>query len=241
MRIDLARTVPAAAVGGASLLLACWLLIPAPPVGAQGARTERLFNGRDLAGWYTFLQESGKNSDPLGVFKVQNGEIHVSGQKFGYISTEKEYADFRLTVDFKWGEKKWPPRETAQRDAGILYHVTGPDLVWANCLECQVQEQDTGDMWLIPGTTTAPSVSVLGKSFGGDKNYTRVVKFADHELPNGQWNRVVIVARGDRFEHWVNGKVNMVGRAASSRRGRINLQSEGAELYYRNIEIEHLK
>ena len=210
------------------------------PSVAQGGRVEALFNGKNLDGWYTFVEGQGKNTDPLGIFKVENGVIHVSGQKFGYLSTEKEYENYRLSVDFKWGEKKWPPRENAVRDAGVLYHCQGPDQVWTNSLELQIQEGDTGDLFLIPGSGAAPSVSVLGQRLGGTKDYSRGVKWAEYEKPHGEWNTVMVVARGDRFEHWVNGRVNMAGRAASQTRGRINLQSEGAEVYYRNIHLQRL-
>jgi len=227
---------------GMGALLAAGLGLAGAPEARSGAapRREVLFNGRDLTGWYTFVPESGKNSDPLKIFQVRDGVLQVSGEKFGYVSTEKEYANFRLSVDFRWGQKKWPPRETAVRDAGLLYHVTGPDMVWANCLELQIQEGDTGDLWLIPGGGNTPSVEVLGIPYGGGKNYTRVVKWAELEKPHGEWNTVAVVARGDRFEHWVNGKVNLVGRRASQTRGRIQLQSEGAEIAYRNVVLEHL-
>src|SRR5687768_6547047 len=76
------------------------------PSAAQGGKVEDLFNGKNLEGWYTFLPDDGKNKDPLGIFKVENGMIHVSGQKFGYLSTEKEHGNYRLRVDFKWGQKK---------------------------------------------------------------------------------------------------------------------------------------
>lgn len=226
---------------GVGIAVLAALACPSGTAGAAGGpRREVLFNGRDLTGWYTFVPESGKNKDPLGIFKVRDGVLHVSGEKFGYVSTEKEYANYRLSVDFRWGQKKWPPREMAVRDAGLLYHVQGPDMVWANCLELQIQEGDTGDMWLIPGAANTPSVEVLGAAYGGGRNYTRVVKWADYEKPHGEWNTVTVVVRGDRFEHWVNGKVNLVGRRASVTRGRIQLQSEGAELAYRNIVLEHL-
>jgi len=210
------------------------------PSAAQYPRKEVLFNGKNLNGWYTFLQDEGKNKDTKGVFKVHDGVIHVSGQTFGYISTEKEYENYRLSVDFKWGQKKWPPRENVVRDAGLLYHVTGTDLVWTNSMELQIQEGDTGDMFLIPGMGEAPSVDVQGKRIGGDKNYSRGVKWADYEKPHGEWNTVMVVCKGDRVEHWVNGRVNMVGRRANRTRGKINLQSEGAEVFYRNIVLEHL-
>jgi hypothetical protein len=202
----------------------------------ESAGVTRLFNGRNFDGWYTFVPGEGKNKDSLGIFKVENGMFHVSGEKFAFLSTEKEYENYRLSVDFKWGQKKWPPRENAPRDAGILYHCVGPDKVWNKSLELQIQEGDTGDMWLTAGEGGAPSLTVLGKTYTGG----RVVKFAEYEKPYGEWNTVVVIARGDRIEHWVNGKVNMVGRSASLTKGRINLQSEGAEIYYRNVTIEPL-
>jgi hypothetical protein len=219
----------AAAVVGASL---------SPAAKAQSSsRVIQLFNGKNLDGWYTFVPGEGKNQDSRGIFKVENGLIHVSGEKFAFISTEKEYDNYRLSVDFKWGQKKWPPRENTVRDAGILYHCVGPDKVWNKSLELQIQEGDTGDMWLTAGEGGAPSLTVLGKTYTGG----RVVKFADYEKPTGEWNTVQVVAKGDKIWHWVNGKVNMVGTSASLTRGRINLQSEGAELYYRNITLEPLE
>ena len=36
-----------------------------------------LFNGRDLDGWYTFLQKHGKNSDPDHVITIEDNTIHL--------------------------------------------------------------------------------------------------------------------------------------------------------------------
>lgn len=202
----------------------------------QAGNTYPLWNGEDFEGWYTFIPEYGKNNDPLDIFTIEDGVIHVSGEKFGFLSTEEEFENYRLTLDFKWGEKKYPPRENAPRDSGILYHCVGPDKVWNKSLELQIQENDTGDMWLTAGEGGAPSLTVLGKTYTGG----RVVKFADYEKPHGEWNTVAVVARGDRIWHWVNGRVNMVGSNASLTKGRINLQSEGAEVFFRNITIELL-
>jgi hypothetical protein len=218
-----------------SLTAAVLGLTPSPLAAQDGQRL--LFNGRDFTGWYTFIPGEGRNRDPLGIFKVENGAIHVSGEKFAFLSTEEEFENYRLTLQFRWGQKKWPPRENAVRDAGILYHCVGPDKVWNKSLELQIQEGDTGDMWLTPGEGGAPSLTVLGRRYTGG----RVVKYADYEKSHGEWNTVAVVARGARIEHWVNGRVNMVGTDASLTRGRINLQSEGAEVYYRNITLEPLQ
>src|SRR5690349_16255183 len=147
--------------------------------------TVSLFNGKDLSGWYTFIPHADKSdprADPKGVFTVEDGVIHVSGQEFGCLTTAKSFKDYHLTVEFKWGEKRWPPRANAKRDSGILVHCVGPDKVWTKSIECQIQEGDCGDIWLVGGT----SIVVDGKKV--DKG--RVVKKADGEKPNGEWNTV---------------------------------------------------
>src|SRR3954468_21383301 len=70
------------------------------------ASTDRwtpLFNGRDLTGWYTFLQKHGKNSDPDHVITIEDGAIHLykdapegSNVVMGYIGTEKEYENYHI-------------------------------------------------------------------------------------------------------------------------------------------------
>src|SRR5436189_4425298 len=86
-------------------------------------QSKPLFNGKDLTGWYSFIKNRGKNNDSAGVFSVKDGLLHITGQEFGYIVTDKKFSDFHLIVEFKWGEKKYPPREKVVRDNGILYYV----------------------------------------------------------------------------------------------------------------------
>src|SRR5207302_1593169 len=110
----------------------------------------------------------GKNADPKKVFTFADGAIRASGEVFGYLATEKEYENYHLTVEFKWGEKTYPPRETLSRDSGVLLHATGTDQVWPQCIECQMIEGGTGDVILVGGKTktklTAP-VEQRGKQF----------------------------------------------------------------------------
>jgi hypothetical protein len=87
-------------------------------------KTKALFNGKDLKGWYTFLTTKGKNKDPEKIFLVEDNMLHISGKEFGYIATEKIYTNFHLTAEFKWGIKKYPPRDsdTTKRDNGICFY-----------------------------------------------------------------------------------------------------------------------
>ena len=96
----------------------------APVSVAAPATPVVLFNGKDLTGWYSYSTSSADRS-PHGVFKVEDGAIHILGQDFGYIATEKSYENYTLTVEFKWGEKQFAPRATGKRDSGVLYHSGG--------------------------------------------------------------------------------------------------------------------
>jgi len=233
-----------------TLVLAALLLgAPAPERAgatdqkkAAGAATQ-LFNGKNLSGWYTFLRNQGQDNDPEGVFKVEDGLIHVSGKTFGYIMTEKEYENYHLVVEFKWGKTKWPPRENAVRDSGILYHVIGPDKVWPKSFECQIQEGDTGDFWLIDGVTltTPDRPTDDGKPRKNERNKNRIIKYKDAERPSGEWNVVEVIADGNTVKHVVNGVLTNEGTNLSHTRGKILLQSEGAEVFYRKIELRPLK
>jgi hypothetical protein len=121
------------------------------------------------------------------------------------------------------------------RDNGVCYYVVEEDKVWPRSIECQVQEGDCGDFWLIDST----SIVVDGIQQGPTRN-TRVIKKRDNEKPTGEWNRIEIIARDGRCTHIVNGVVVNEGTDANRRSGRILVQSEGAETIYRKIEIAEL-
>jgi hypothetical protein len=204
-------------------------------VNTYSQKAKPLFNGKDLTGWYTFIKSRGKNNDSARVFSVKDGLLFITGQEFGYLVTEKKYTDFRLVVEFKWGEKKYPPRENRVRDNGILYYVVDSDKVWPRSIECQIQEGDCGDFWLIDSVT----VVMDGARTQATKN-TRIAKKKDNEKPTGEWNKLEIVAQNGKCTHIMNGEVVNEGTDASLRSGRILIQSEGAEIYYRKIEITEL-
>src|SRR6267154_850385 len=69
------------------------ILAAIPAAGADSA-VIHLFHGKDLTNFYTFLKGSGKNADPKQVFKVEDGMIHVSGEVYGYVATDKEYENY---------------------------------------------------------------------------------------------------------------------------------------------------
>lgn len=203
-------------------------------------KTKSLFNGKNLDGWYTFLNKKGKNNDPEKIFLVEDNILHISGKEFGYMATEKIYTNFHLVAEFKWGVKKYPPRDGAdvKRDNGICFYFPAAerDTVWPKSIECQIQEGDVGDLWLIDSTT----VKINGERTKPN-DYTRVYKTADAENPTGEWNRVEIIANRGKVTYIVNGKTVNEFEDPSEQKGKILVQSEGAEIYYRKIEITEFK
>lgn len=204
----------------------------------------------------------GLNNDPLGVFSMIKEEgqpvLKITGQIYGGLTTKKEFENYHLTLQFKWGDKKWEPRLTRQRDSGLLLHCVGPHgafwKVWKRCLECQIQEKDVGDFYALAGTK-ADIPSIIPKKnkkpvYQSGAPLRTVKHSAKHgsskEMPHGEWNTVEIYTIGDQMVHVVNGQINMVllntrqdtphGEAPLTK-GQIQIQSEGAEVYYRDIKL----
>jgi Domain of Unknown Function (DUF1080) len=96
----------------------------------------------------TIGQPMGLNNDPLKVFSVKEMEgetvLCITGQIYGGLTTLKEYENYHLSLQFKWGDKKWPPRNNQKRDSGLLVHCVGKHgafwNVWMRSLECQIQD-----------------------------------------------------------------------------------------------------
>lgn len=187
--------------------------------------------------WYTFLAKAGKNNDSLKVFDIGKNIIHVSGQDFGYIATVKKYHNFHLTLWFKWGEKKYPPREKEKRDAGILYRADlySGDKIWPRSIEFQIQEGDCGDFWMTDSTTIVYKGKVTQP-----QNWHREAKLTDAEKPHGNWNKAEVIVDKGKITHLLNGTIVNEGSNPSIGEGQIMIQSEGAELYYKDVSIQIL-
>lgn len=243
-----------------------------------------LFNGKDFTGWvkhigvpHKSLQLSlpkdslGNYKDALGtedilqVFSVvtEDGEpaIYVNGKVFGTITSTADFENYHISLQYKWGERKFAPRLQLPRDAGLLYHAGDRPMqnrVWPLAQECQIQQGDCGDYWKIDkAMVQIPAVYIDSNWiysaradyvwFGEEVKRPRCMKNPDNEKRQGEWNTVEVYTSGDSSVHMVNGKVVMHLKSLSfsengikkaMTRGRIVLQSEGAELYYRRIILE---
>ncbi len=231
--------------------------------------TMSLFNGRDLDGWYSWLKEN-KHADPNKVFSVQDGMIRISGEEWGGIATRQTYRDYHLIVEWKWGGPTHGIREGKARDSGILVHGVGEDGAasgsWLESIESQVIEGGTGDFILVGGRHQPSMTEEVregpkgelywqegGKSvtrervrfdwYGRDPEWKDVAGFrgkVNVEMPVGEWNRSEVICDGDTVKNILNGKVMNYGMNASHTFGKIQLQSEGAEIWIRRVEIAPL-
>ncbi|MCR8559574.1 DUF1080 domain-containing protein [Mucilaginibacter sp. BJC16-A38] len=242
---------------------------------------KQLFNGRDLTGWDTYigpnLDDNGKpitgepiglNNDPKHVFTIvkDNNEnvIRISGENWGAISTQKEYENYHLQLQFKWGALSWGQKKGKKKDSGLLYHSVGKygaDYgAWMRSQEFQVEEGNCGDYWGVAGGFAEIPVikksetdyvyspqGVLTVFKEGNKEGRHCIKGGDAENPSGQWNTVDLYCHGDTSVHVINGKVMMIlyhnkqlenGQELPLTKGKIQIQSEGAEIYYKQIKIQ---
>jgi hypothetical protein len=213
-----------------------------------------LFDGSDLRNFDVFLTSKGLNSDPDHVFQVENGVIHISGKEMGYIITKTTYQNFYLRAEFKWGEGTYGSREGKARDSGILYDVQGEQKVWPRSVEFQITEGGTGDFWMTDGAalTGKDGVRVTGPAGGamkidrfGKGPSENVVGYrspvGEVEKPHGDWNVLELVTQGNVIRQYVNGKLVNEGTDPSPTSGKILFQSEGAEVYFRNMKLYPLK
>ena len=77
--------------------------------------------------------------------------------------------------------------------------------------------------------------------YGRDPDWADKLGFrgkADVESPWGEWTRLDVIAEGDRLTYLVNGKVVNEGVQASLTEGKILFQCEGAEIFFRRIELQ---
>jgi hypothetical protein len=63
----------------------------------------------------------------------------------------------------------------------------------------------------------------------------------DVESPGLEWTHIEAVVSGNRLQYFVNGKLVNEGTGSSFTEGRIMLQSEGAEIYFRRVDLEPLQ
>jgi hypothetical protein len=253
------------------------LLLFAVPVSADEPtvpdKAIPLFNGKDLTGFTTWIKDT-KRDDPRKVYTVRDGMIHISGEGVGYLATDKEYRDYRLLVEYKWGKRTDGGKFV--RNSGVLVHATGPDGnaggTFMASIECQLAQGCVGDLIVIRGKDAKGAVipvslkaeTVLGPDKrprwkkGGqvrtftqgqlwwslhDPDYKELLDTRgkdDVESQLGEWTRIECICAGKRIQIKVNDKLVNEAYDVFPSAGKILLELEGFEIYFRKVELRPL-
>jgi hypothetical protein len=235
----------------------------------------KLFDGKSLNGFYTFLKDT-KFEDPRQVFRVTDGMLHVTGDGLGCLTTNKEYRDYHLVLEFKWGPRTWGNRKMSTKDSGLLIHSVGADGgygdTWMPSIEVQIIEGGMGDFILVAGNDKDGKPVPLSLTcevdrdrngqaiwkrggrretfdlnnrkrinwYGRDPDWEDKLGFRgkhDVDNPDGQWNRFDVICEGGHIQSYVNGTLVNEAFDASPTFGRIQLQAELAEIFFRRFEL----
>jgi hypothetical protein len=202
----------------AALLAAFVLAAPGPD------QPIRLFDGSTLSGWTVFSPDGGADR----VWTAVDGRLVCAGQPIGYIATERSFTDFELTLEWRFDPEK------GAGNSGVLLRVQEPDRIWPTSVEAQLHSDNAGDIWNIgefPMWTDPARTEGRRTRKRGDSS----------EKPLGEWNRYRIVLDGGTMLLYVNDVLQNEATGIRVVPGRIALQSEGAHIEFRNIELRELK
>ena len=219
-----------------NILLICLILTTLQAVKAQSK--VKLFNQKNLDGWYAYEPENGKHEQASEIFQASQGMIRLYGEKLGYLMTKQSYSNFKLTVEFRWNTDSTFSRKTDKKNSGIMYLIPSqaPDMLWPKGIQFQIKEGATGDFVLLQDVT----ILIKGKQTIPGKSVT-ATRFEDAERPYGQWNTVVITSKDGKIKQELNGKLVNEGTEPTVSEGRILIQYEGYPIDFRKLVMKKLK
>ncbi len=200
-----------------------------------------LFNGKDFSGWHGLATMDPRKFEAMGAeekakalaggaedmkkhWRVEDGVIVNDGQG-AYLTTDKDYGDVELLVDFKIGPKG---------DSGVYLRGTPQVQIWDSTERSYARngaDKGSGGLW--NNSRGAP---------GKDP-----ITLADK--PVGEWNTLRIVQVGARTTIYLNDKLvvdhaimeNFWKRAVPiPARGPIQLQTHDHEIHWRNIAVREI-
>lgn len=206
------------------------------PASAADDEFTPLFDGKTLNGW-TFIvkpDKDGKKADPKDTWSVVDGTIKCTGKPNGCAVTDKEYSDYVLKVKWRF------PADGVGGNTGVLLHVQD-EKYWPTSIEAQLLTGRAGDLLLTNPPGARLEVDKSRQDPKLERRFLRIETKGPVEKKLGEWNEYEITCKGGDVTLAVNGvKVNE-GKNGNLTRGRIALQSEGAEVYFKDVVIKSLK
>jgi hypothetical protein len=194
-----------------------------------------LFNGVDLKGWVNV------NTEP-DTWRVKDGMLVCSGHPIGVMRSERQYENFVLHVE-------WMHMEAGGNSGVFVWSSArpNPESRLPDGVEVQMLELDWPNQHKQNGVTP-PAAYVHGELFGVNGVRTtpdnprgeRSMSVENRCKGRGEWNVYDVVAVDGVIKLSVNGKfVNGISRS-TQKKGYLCMESEGAEIHFRNVKIMEL-
>lgn len=213
-----------------------FLYLSVPAEAAETPQFRDLFNGRDLTGWVDV------NTSPE-TWSVRDGMLICSGQPIGVMRSDRQYENFILHIEWRHME--------AGGNSGVFLWSEGTVPEGKNLpagVEVQMLELEWPFLNPDRDGNPRPLAYVHGELFGANgvttvpdnPRGTRSMSVENRCKGKGEWNTYDVVAVDGTIKLSVNGKFVNGIRESSVKKGYICLESEGAEIHFRNIRIMEL-
>jgi hypothetical protein len=222
-----------------TVLLVTSLAAPAAGAAETPTRVVKLFDGKDLSGWTADVPARDTDPNVPASFVVRDGLLVSKGKPEGHLLTDKTYRDYRLEVEYRF--------PGTGGNCGVLVHASRPRALYKmfpQSVEVQMMSGNAGDFWCIEENIEVPDMEKRrprekGEKWGGSEgDARRILNLTDgSEKPLGEWNRMVIEARGRTIKVWLNDDLVNEGFNSTADHGRIALQAEGTEVEFRRVDI----
>lgn len=195
-----------------------------PPEAARLGEEFALFDGGSMDAFAAHLQGDKKLAD---VWSVVDGVLVCGGKPAGYIYTKEKFASFVLRLQWRFDPSK------GAGNSGVLLRMTGEHKVWPRSIEAQLHSGNAGDFWNIGDVVmTVDAARTKGRN-------TKKTHAAEKAL--GEWNQYEIIVDGPWVQLKVNGEVVNEAWDCEVVPGHICLQSEGAEIHFRDIQLTPIR
>ena len=216
-------------------ILSISVLLPTLHAGEPFAFRD-LFNGKDLTGWVDV------NTSPE-TWRVKDGLLVCSGLPIGVMRSDRQYENFILHIEWRHME--------AGGNSGVFVWSEGtpaPGKELPKGMEVQMLELQYPTLHPDKDGNPKHPGYVSGELFGANgveavPDNPRGIRSMSKEFRckgKGEWNTYDVVCVDGTIKHSINGKFVNGIRKSSIKKGYLCLESEGAEIHFRSIQIMEL-
>ena len=216
-----------------TILCACF---STASLSAQSDDRVSLFNGKDLTGWVDV------NTSPE-TWSVKDGLLVCTGKPIGVMRSDRQYENFILHIEwrhmeaggnsgvFVWSEGTTPPNRPLPKGMEVqMLELEWPKLHPTKDGQPNHPGYVSGELFGANGVEAIPD----------NPRGSRSMSWEMRCKGKGEWNTYDVVCVDGTIKHSINGKFVNGIRQSSIKKGYLCLESEGAEIHFRNIRILEL-